>query len=398
MTGSLAAAAAVMTLTIANPPLLTLHYTVLTESLFVSIFAVFLGLLMRLSRRPSLRLTAAVSLVAGVAVTVRPAGWFLCPLMLIVALMLGKNFKQGASRLMLLACAIIPLLTVTGIERAFSIYRQDAGAHDAAMPSLLDRALIGKAGMIDAPADAIDRSTSARVLESDFTPVRSLVAHAPNWGVRRYLEISYETCLEYACAAALGLEKDFRNARRAALARISANPGGFFSLAWQQYLSLWSIYAVANAREASIDNAYIEAHRPLPMEGPVHSQMTKLKPAKWTTKLVQLALWLIAAATGILSLAGLIAAVTRFSPPPVPFTAMSSSLSVQGGLALAAVFGVGITRYMLVFWPAMVVAMVFGVWTLLAQTHSPKGNPHRVQGRGYRHCRYQSSGITRHAG
>lgn len=383
LTGSLTVAAAVMTLTIANPPLLTFHYTILTESLFVSIFTVFLGLVMRLSRHPSPALMTTESAVAGLAVTVRPAGWFFLPLMLIISLMLGKGLTSRMARWSLVACAIVPLLACVGAERALSAYLQTHNPHAIAMPSLLDRALIGKAGVIDAPAGTFDLSTSGRILEYDFAPVRSLIAHAPNWAMGRYLELNYETCLEYACAAALRLDRNFGDARRAALARIVGDPDGFFSLAWREYLSLWTIYTVSDDQEAARDNGYIASHRPLPMEKEVYSLTAKLKPAKWTTKLAQLALFSVAAMTVIASLMGLVAARTPFSPRPINITAMSAALSVQGALALNAIFAVGITRYMVVLWPAMVVFLVCGMWTFLGWACAPKDNVASAVGRGF---------------
>jgi hypothetical protein len=79
-------------------------------------------------------------------------------------------------------------------------------------------------------------------------------------------------------------------------------------------------------------------------------------------------MFIAALLTGVLALAGLAAAVMRRELPPVLTVAAIAALAVQGALVLNALGGVGIPRYTLAMWPAIMVALTCWSWSVLSWT------------------------------
>ena len=344
LSGSLGLAAGVMAAIAVNGPLDRYHWTILTESLFVSLLTVLLGLLLRLCRRPSATAALLASATAGLAIALRPAGWFLLPLLVIVV-----PLRRMPARF--LPLLTIPLLLITAAEHQYS-----GGG------STLTRQLFGKAGMIEASPGGSE-TAAAVVLERDFAPVRALLAEAPDADAAAYLSLNYETCLEYACSAALGIDPASDRAKAAALARIRANPAGFLALAWRNYRALWTVYGASHPGEPARIAAFVAPRRPLPFESSVEMLIADIRPVA-AALVLQPLVRAIGLVTAGLALAGLGAAIVGFPVSPPWAAAMIAALAVHGGLALVALTGVGIPRYMLALWPAMMVALGSAGWAL----------------------------------
>ncbi len=356
LTRSILAASGTMLAIALNPFLVVYHYKIMSESLYVSLVMVLLGLLMRLSRQPSPALAAAASLIAGVMIAVRPAGWFLLPLLLLAALMLRG---RAHSTLALAAAAVVPLLAVTAAESSFR-----SAWHHGNVVSLLNVALYGKAGMIEAPPSG-EQSPAVAALEQSYAPIRRIVAMSPDAAIERFLVVNYETCIEYSCSSSLGISSASDASRRAALQRIAANPYGFLALAWRHYTGLWTGNSASHPGEVDAVNAFLGANRPMPFEAEVSAFSTRVEPLA-PALIGQPALELIGLLTAILTVAALAAVSFRHDLPSVRIVALLCALAVQGAFVLNALTGVGIPRYMLAMWPAMMLMLTCSAWSLIA--------------------------------
>lgn len=351
---SLVAALALMLLCCANPPLLAYHYMILTESLFMSLLMVLLGLFMRLAQRPSFAMTILTSAIAGLTIAVRPAGWFLLLLMpMLVLLAQGGTFGGARSKLLFVTASTLPLLAVAAGERGLSAIWHGAQTPGPTTASILDISFVGKAGMIDGPPS--DESREARAFAFGFAPVRQLISAAPDWAIGRFLEINYETCLEYACDPAIGIDPASPATRHAVLARIGASPAQFLRLAWEHYESLWTIYSITTPEERARFMNFLALRKSLPFEKLIPDLRTPLKPAPRLARFAQLSLAAIGVIAALLALRGLVAIAVPVRLTPIWTIAIVAALLIEDAFALTALVGLGIARYMLVMWPAMMV-------------------------------------------
>ena len=337
------------------------HYAILTESLFVSFLMVLLGLLARLARDPSIRTMALASLVAGLAAATRPTGLALLPLLMLVALMLWRQPPRRGWGL--LTAAVLPMAVVIGGEQIAG-----AAVHGDHRESLLPLHIFAKSGMIEAPARPhIDDTSEARhqlalYLERDYAPVREMIRGAPSFGARSHLTTWYEVCLAYACAPAPALLRDLgpgvydRLRLDVALDRIARAPGQYLSLTWLHYRNMWTPYAASHPANVPVLNAYLDANRPLPFQARVPELAQIIAPSR-VAVVIQPAVMVIGCATAVLAALGTLAALGRRYLGPSGTLAVGAALAVHGSLVFTALFGVGIPRYMLACWPAMMVAL-----------------------------------------
>ena len=338
-----------------NPFLLVYHYKIMSDSFYASLLMVLLGLLVHLVRKPSLGILSTASLVAGAMIAVRSAGVFVVPLMALAAFMLHSKVH---SRMALLAAAVVPLLLVAITENLVRNVE-----HRGEVVSVLGVTLYGKAGLIEAPPSN-DQSPLVIALERTYAPIRELIAASPSAAIARYLTVNYEVCIEYSCSNLLGIDTASSAALQAARARIAANPLGYLQLSWRHYAALWSPYGPTIPSELQAANDFLDAHRPLPFEeqAPVFTQ--SLRAAR-VGVFAEPAMFVAALITAMLALAGLAAALRRQNLPPVLTVATIAALAVQGAAVVNALGGVGIPRYTLAMWPAIMVALACWSWSLL---------------------------------
>lgn len=351
LTGSVIAGVALMLAVACNPYIDVFPYEILTETLYISLFCVLLGLLARLARRPGSLLAAYASLVAGLMVTTRPVGWFTLPLMVLTALILQPRLKNGSRRAFFLA-SILPLLAATIVGAGYMAYW-----HDGKMMPFLDRLLYAKAALIEASPPR-DESRAATYLDRNLAPARRLIAGAPNEATAAYLSIAYEGCVQYSCIAAAGIDPASPEARRAALTRITGNPAGFLALAWRNYRALWMAYKARYPGEPATINSYLAANQPLPFATEVNSFLMLPVTPFWPALLVQPVLAAIGVVISLLAFAGVTAAILQRPPCPLAVMALLAALAVQGDLALTAMTDIGIPRLMLATWPAIMTALL----------------------------------------
>lgn len=387
-------AAAVVAGSMLLPQIREFHASILSESLFLSLLIVFLAFAVRFAHHPTWHVMVLVATTAGLSATVRRTGFAFVPVMLVMVLMQRHRLRgsqpvrlapraQGKPAFFLVA-ALAPFFVIIGAEQAAAPV-----VHAGKSSSLMGRHMFAKAALIDAPpafaeasadtpagtpaADPL-RAALDQHLQSDYAPIRGLLASAPA-DLRGVLSIYYETCLQGGCvdrsrALMPGVDESEQTQTLGAAgnARILRAPVAFARLLAMNYLSLWTVDRLRHPDRAPQLNAFIASHRPMPFEKlafslePDHTLAFQPSPR---VRYVQIAINVIAIWTAGLAVLGLIGALASPQLPPMLAAASTAALAAHGGLLFTAALAAGFSRFTLGLWPAIVMASVFGLWSLL---------------------------------
>ena len=376
-------AAAIVLGSMAVPQIRDFHASILSESLFLSLLVIFLALAVRFMHHPTWRLMVFVAISVGVAATVRRTAFAFVPVMLAMVL-LQRHHLSGAARLrpvrpLFFVAALAPFAVIAGTEQVMAPI-----IHAGAPSSLLGRHLFAKAALIEAPPEPSDpaadraedpvRRALDDQLENAFAPIRTMLAGAPG-NARGVLTIYYETCLQGGCAdrarAATGEPNEERQTEvmgAAGLSRIRRAPLNFLRLTWMHYRSLWAFDRLRHPDTAAELNAFLATHRPLPYEelalslGP---DRTMEFSGSQNVRYAQYAISAAAIVTGVLAVAGCLAAMASCKLAPAFRAACVAALTLHAGLFLTALLAAGFTRFLLGLWPALVVALGLAAWGVL---------------------------------
>jgi hypothetical protein len=346
-----------------NPELNKYHAMVMTESLSMTALIWFLCVIVFFLRTASISAAVMASVVVGLASAIRPSAYALLVTLPIMVLFRWKAL--AGRRSVMLAAVLCPALSLIAIERsATSAY------HGAAATSLAGRHFFAKAGMIEAPEAAASDDAPTQLLnatlQSRYAPIRALLDVVPRWDVRDALSESYEGCLEYSCIEdvrdSLHLPEAEMNrlALRVGLARIRRSPMAYASLVWERYRSLWTLYKLRYPDAASVFNAFIEAHRPLPFQDRLLDVSEIATPSTIGRFVRPLGLGLGFLTCG-LAIIGLAAGARLQALDGRLAAASLASLTVHGTFLVTAATGLGILRYTISMWPAMMTALALGV-------------------------------------
>jgi hypothetical protein len=337
----------------------TYHFTILSESIFVSLCLVLIGLLMRATLRPDWQTITIAALIAGAATAVRPVGFFLLPMLLFFLLMLPVRF--AAQRPIMITAALVPFFAVLVLEHVISTQ-----AHGES--TLVLKHFFAKAAMIDAPV--LDQATpslspAGQALARNFAPVRDLIKRAPDIDTEDFLTVNYELCLEGPCTKTSAPHLNKQDMEQATRARIAANPLGYLDLTWRQLRSLWAFSSSQHISPKS--ETFLDELRPLPFEEliPVLGQQPRAQPSFPMAEVLRSVL---AVATLCLALFGIICLLTGRVLPQAAVLATTAALGVQGGALLTAMTGMGIPRYFLVLRPFLVTALVCAACWIVSAT------------------------------
>lgn len=366
-------AAAVVAGSMLLPQIREFHASLLSESLFLSLLIVFLGLAVRFAHHPTWHLMVLIAIAAGLSATVRRTGFAFLPVMLAMVLM-QRHRLRGSQTAFFFVAALAPFFVIIGTEQAAAPL-----VHSGQSSSLMGRHMFAKAALIDAPAapaspDDPVRSALDLHLQTDYAPIRALLAAAPA-DIRGVLSIYYETCLQGGCVdRSRALMPDANEAEqtatlgRAGNARIRRAPLAFAQLLAINYQSLWTVDRLRHPDRTPRLNAFIASHRPMPFEKLAFSldpdQTLEFQPSPrvryWQIGIGAIAIW-----TAGIALAGVFAALTRWHMPPALAMAATAALAAHGGLLLTAALAAGFSRFTIGLWPAIVTASLFGLWSLL---------------------------------
>jgi hypothetical protein len=373
LTSSVLLSSAVIAALALIPELTTYHYSVLTESLFMSGLIAFLASLVAFAREPSYSRLARSATIAALTAVVRRTGLAFLPVVPIMVLMCWRRWAAHA--VAVVAAMAVPLLVIIGGERVVAM-----AVHGHRVTSLMGRHMFAKAALIDAApvsSQSADphRARLERDLDLTYAPIRALLSSAPS-NVRAVLVLYYETCLQGPCVPDLGTtsaaftEKAVNDVlEQAGRARIIRAPSGYAALTATEYRSLWTAFRLRHPGTVPQLNAFIAANRTLPFEveafkvGPRDALEFQASNAVRFVQPVVIALGVL---KGLLALAGLGAAVARRAWPPALIVACLASLTAHGAALFSVLFAAGIGRFMLSLWPAVMTAALFAGWWLLS--------------------------------
>lgn len=343
-----------------NPLVNAFHFTILTESLFLSVLILFLAAVFSALHRRHLSAIACASLLAGMALAIRPSALALLPALVLLP-MLVRTDRWWRRCLV----AALPCLAVLALEATYYHAK-----HGPVRQSLLPIHAMAKGGLLAVPdaqaiiATAPDwRRSLDQALETDLAKVRQLVADAPNLAATCRLIDGYETYIQYRFAA------DQRDAAQqigglrvmldAGLARIAAAPGELARNVWQHWLCLWTVRGATAADKAEF-RAYLERSQPVPYIPEILQEMRPGDSLPFIRVVVAL-LWLICATFALAGIVTIVSALTGYYNAAFA-TAGLTGLLLHAGILLTAMTGVSIPRYMFGFWPALVIGCGMLIW------------------------------------
>ena len=249
-----------------NWPHLTLqHSHIMTESLFVSCIYVLLASLMLLLRRPSWSTAASASLACGLAITLRPAGVMLAPL-LVVALWLIWHQCAGKRKAIAVAL-ILPVALCLGGESA--LWKAHHNQHYR--PNLANKHLFAKALLI-APASTVADAELAHVIAHGREVMalgRELIENAPSLQAKIYLLSQFEQTaqnatyvraiapLVHSVAIARG-QTDIDLRGEAGREVLMSEPASWLGNALTHYWGMWSSFWILRPQFVASCQAYME--------------------------------------------------------------------------------------------------------------------------------------------
>jgi hypothetical protein len=356
-----------------NPEVNRYHYSILSESLFLSISALFLAAALAYLRTGRLSTFAVASVVAAYAATVRPVGLVLVAALVLLVITGPRKRRPQLSGLAL----VIALPTATILPLENHLYK---ARNPGPRVTLLPFHLIAKAGMVEAfDAHAIILAAPQktkplqRALENTLAPVRQLIAEAPNRAARCQLILNYEVVLQYEFSLgerALLTEGGTLNPLIAvAVARLKHALSDYLRLSIDHLRCAWSLGAATNEQQTELSR-YLESHRPLPFEKPMLALLSGTRAPPLPT-LVLLVMSIIAALL-LASSVALLFVVMRLQQPSLELAlAGTAALIVHGALLLVAVTSVGAPRYLLGLWVPLAIGTgmsvlwiggAFGIW------------------------------------
>jgi hypothetical protein len=352
-----------------NPFLAETHFQILTESLFITLTMVIVGLLALYLHAPGSGLVAMTGVAMGLAIATRPTGYAFLPLLPVAALLVPDQKRWR--RAIAVAIGLAAAATVIGLEMATYHER-----HGPERRTLLARHLFAKAGLVEAgvpnPYPQGDpRRAVWQALDEGARGARSLIREAPSFGASAHIGAAYELELQYrfatakiqTAASALAVHPDDIR-REVAFAILSSAPRDYLGLTWHHYVRSWTLFAANHPRETPALADYLASRRPLPLDEAGGSLDEDLQPsplALFVQPAVH-ALWLIT-----IAVAGVVAArlARRRAVSAALATAAVLSLMVNGNFALVSLTGNVQPRYTLAMWPAMIACAAFAaiaVW------------------------------------
>jgi hypothetical protein len=361
-----------------TPEIQAFHFSILTESLFISGLVAFLAAMTRFARVPTWRAALAAAAIAGLTASVRRTAVVFAA---IVLLMVAMRWRDVPRRRLVLAGAIAPLLVIGAAD--FVISRAIHGDRLTSLtgPHLFAKAALVEAHGVDRPEDPL-QARLARELEQSYAPVRGLLASAPR-SIRASLTLYYETCLQGPCVTrirnSLSLPEAATNAQlaRAGAARIRRAPLHFGALTATHYESLWTILTGQHPDTAAVLGAFLTANRPLPFERETFKvaptqplEFVPWAPARW----FQPTLLFVGLFTLVIGARGLLGA-WRGTASPALIVAALASLVAHAGLLFSAVAAAGIARFMIGLFPAVVTGSAVGLWWMMHNWLRPERAP-----------------------
>ena len=224
------------------------HSYILSESLFVSLLCVMIGVLIQWVERPTVRLATVAAAVCGLAIALRPAGLSL--LAVWPSLLWLLRDRSAGRRLRLAVAFAVPLALCVLAEGR--IYHDRHGEFDD-RPNFVGLHLFSKALLVDAEPALRDEELNSFMVEArQFAePLRGLIAGAPDWQMRAFLLRRFEIKVQWGFYRPVFRERVKQLAADRGVGEWSllaamgggtllGQPGAWARNAWDNYLASWT--------------------------------------------------------------------------------------------------------------------------------------------------------------
>jgi hypothetical protein len=355
-----------------NPSVNQFHFSIGTESLFLSLNAVFFAAAFAHLRAGGLGSLCVAAASAAFAAAVRPTGLALLPGL---AILIASAPNLSRSRLWkALLAAAVPVILVGALESAYYYSH-----HPAPRESLAPQHLLGKAALVETadPAAVIAAAPPhlkplQQAIEFSLAPVRRRIAEAPSEAARCRLTWIYEEMVQYESVAsekAIAIAGGGQNAlAEAGLARLRGALPGYLRLSADNLVCLWT-FSKINGTESAELLAHLESRQPLPFGADHGMSVVGSVDTSWSDRLRVGALRIaMVAVAALLLLPGivLLGQLARLRQPGRLLAAAGlSGLIMHGGLLLTALTAVGVPRYTLGLWvPLVLGAGLSAIWMI----------------------------------
>lgn len=360
---------------VANPYVWQLQGSIMSEALTMPLLIVVIGcsLLWLDGRRPAYLMVAFVA--SSLTATARPSG-LLTILIPLASLWLGQRAADARpSKLVLSGLGMLCWLLPVVAERTTTHF-----VLGAEQTSLAGRHMMAKAGVIDAPP--VNRkgfspleNRVADMMELQFAPIRD--TFRPLSGpVKDLVRFNYEVCIAFSCTDEAMKDVHVRRPEldaalvRVGFARLKQNPLAYLDLAWAEYRGLWSLHTRKHPDIAPAYNAFLAKAMPLPFQTGLGVQgvIVPLNDQKSYYRYDRMVMFAIAWAC-ILLLIALLISWFRGERGPSVVAPLATLIGLEAILVFIALLGVGIPRYPLGLWPAIVIGLVLGALHYLRRSH-----------------------------
>jgi hypothetical protein len=365
VSGSNFAGGLLLVLLLGNGQVTRLSFMIMTEALFLSCLMLLLALFCRLVQTPRWPPLALASLVAGLAVLIRPAGYALLVSLPVVA---WWSWRDALPLKQAVLAAMVPCLVVLGLGMA--AYHAQHGLWRT--QSFVGSNLFGKAGaVVDVARESAYPGTIGWIAAT-VAPDRALIDHAPTAFDRFRLLVPYYDIWRWrtlyeALPARTGVSKNDPAALDQTMFRLSLDviasaPAAYIGDVALNYAALWWLPDAMTHRQLAHFRAFIASLGPLPDLGQY--------PA-WYREHSDVGIWMLhgfmmAAFASSFWWAWRLAAsaVTRTPASPLARLGFVAGLLVQVSFLLTAALQAGIPRYVWAMWPAISILFVSGLLAL----------------------------------
>lgn len=338
------------------------HFTILTESIFLSVSIIFVGATVAYLKKPSAAALGVVAVAVGLAATIRPTGLAFVPVVFLLILLRSGEWKRAVVH-SAVAIGLLALLFV--LDTAY--FR---ATHDGPRQSLVPMLAFAKGALVDVPdaAGLVDKALPEsralhRSVETEIAGVRELIAGAPSATGRCRLTANYETFIQYQfqlpLRAALVTSEGEKSLTAFGLTRITQAPTAYIGLVARNLYCLWTVWSATNSEKGELAT-YLAARRPIPFDAQIFGSLAT-SPSSRFIYLVRLAMEAIAVSLAFAA-AAVVWSIARRQPLNIWLSlAGICGLAAHGGLLLTALSGVAIPRYTLALWVPMSIAVLAGL-------------------------------------
>ena len=348
-----------LALLLGNGQVTRLSFMIMTESLFLSCLILLLGFFCLLLRAPRWPTLALASLVTGLAVLIRPAGYALVVSLPVVAWWCRRD---GLPARQAVLAAVLPYLVVLG--GGIAAYHAKHGLWRT--ETFVGRTLLGKAAAVADAARPEKGREIIRAIAAAVAPDRAAIARGPSWLDRFRLTVPYYDTWRYKTAydallAHTEIPKDDlaaldRSMAHVSVAIIAAAPGAYLADVALNYGALWWLPDAVTHAELAHFRALLSALEPLPDLGRYPAWHHEHSDGViWVLRGLMLTAFAASLWWGGRLVAG---AVVHRPLSPLARLGFVAGLLVHASFLLTAAVEAALPRYAWAMWPALSILFV----------------------------------------